>query len=165
MHAPPTDATLLQQIDDCLRRDGATPANLQAVLDQVLSHMGGNVGTIHLWDPASGMLRLAAQRGVPESLLPKVAVIPLGKGMAGQAAEKRQSVRVCNLQTDCSGAAEPRAEETGVQGSIAVPMLVSGSVRGVLGVAKAAAHDFDESEVRLLEVIATRVGEAFVSEG
>jgi putative methionine-R-sulfoxide reductase with GAF domain len=161
MHRPPTDSTLLQQIDQSLRSEGPSPGNLQAVLDQVLVHFGGNVNTIHRWDAASGVLRLAAHHGLPEAMLPKVAAIPLGKGMAGLAAERRQAVQVCNLQTDCSGTAQPGAKATGAQGSIAVPMLVGGELRGVLGVAKADEHDFDEKQIGLLEAIAGRIGEAF----
>jgi GAF domain-containing protein len=161
MDRPPTDSTLLQQIDQSLRSEGPSPANLQAMLDQILAHFGGNVDTIHRWDAASGVLRLAAHRGLPEAMLPKVAAIPLGKGMAGLAAERRQAVQVCNLQTDCSGAARPGAKATGARGSIAVPMLVGGELRGVLGVAKAGEHDFDEKQIGLLEAIAGRIGEAF----
>jgi hypothetical protein len=40
------------------------------VLDQVLAHFGGNVDTIHRWDAASGVLRLAAHRGLPEAKEP-----------------------------------------------------------------------------------------------
>ena len=156
-----TRTQLLEEISARLADEGATEAGLRGVLDRVLAHVEGNVGTIHRWDASSAMLQLETQRGVPDQLLPKITAIPQGKGMAGLAAERREPVQVCDLQTDCSGVARPAARETGAQGSIAVPMLVSGQVRGVLGVAKTAAHDFEETEVRLLQQIAGRIGEAF----
>jgi len=161
MQGARSQADVLQEIEQRLTSGGVSQANLQAILDRVLAHVEGNVGTIHRWDASSAMLQLETQRGVPDQLLPKITAIPQGKGMAGLAAERREPVQVCDLQTDCSGVARPAARETGAQGSIAVPMLVSGQVRGVLGVAKTAAHDFEETEVRLLQQIAGRIGEAF----
>jgi signal transduction protein with GAF and PtsI domain len=146
---------LLGEIEGLL---GGGDDPLPAVLDRVLGHFAGSVGTVHLLDPTSGLLRLRAQRGLPEALLPRVGQIPLGKGLAGLAAERRQPVQVCNLQSDTSGVARPAARETGVEGSIAVPMLVSGSVRGVLGVAKPNAHEFGADETALLQEVANLLG-------
>jgi GAF domain-containing protein len=47
-----------------------------------------------------------------------------------------------------------------MEGSLAVPMLTGGELRGVLGVAKAAAHDWSDTEKSLLLAIAARLGEA-----
>ena len=81
-------------------------------------------------DDADGMLHLKAQRGLPPPVLDKVQVIPVGKGMAGIAAERREPVQVCNLQTDDSGVARPGAKMTQMEGSLAAPMLKDGAVRG-----------------------------------
>jgi GAF domain-containing protein len=157
-----TEATdrqaLLDQIDT--RLAGASgEAGLQDVLGLVLRHFACAVGTIHRLDPASGLLKLCVQRGIPATILDRVGVIPIGKGMAGIAAERRQPVQVCNLQTDASGVAKPGAKETHMEGSIAVPMLVGEELRGVLGVAKPVAYDFTEAETALLSQIATRIGQ------
>src|SRR5262249_22932872 len=116
------------------------------------------VGTLHSLDPASGLLRLRAHRGLPDSLLPRVSTIPIGKGIAGLAAERLAPVQVCNLQTDTSGAARPAAKETGMEGSVAVPMLVADRVRGVLGVARPTACQFSEAEIASLLQIASVIG-------
>ena len=91
--------------------------------------------------------------------MPQVQRIPIGKGMAGLAAQRRECVSICNLQTDGSGAAKPAARLTGMEGAIAVPMLVNGELRGVLGVAKPTAYEFSESEKSLLLHIAMLIGE------
>src|SRR5216110_1850867 len=83
----------------------AEPAPFDAALDAVLGAFGCATGTIHRFDDGAGLLRLAAQRGLPEPLLPIVRAIPVGKGMAGRAAARREPVQVCNLQTDASGVA------------------------------------------------------------
>jgi putative methionine-R-sulfoxide reductase with GAF domain len=96
------------------------------------------------------MLQLRARRGIPDIILDKVKSIPVGKGMAGIAAERKQPVQICNLQTDASGVAKPSAKETKMEGSITVPMLIEGELRGTLGVAKPVPYEFSEEESNLL---------------
>src|SRR3712207_282210 len=101
---------LLSEIAHNLEEEGAAEADLHGVLDRVLDHFECVVGTVHHLDSSSGMLRLLAQRGVPSSIIDRVRVIPIGKGIAGLAAERREPVQVCNLQTDDSGVAKPAAK-------------------------------------------------------
>jgi len=125
----------------------------QELLSDLISSFGCSTGTIHLFDNESNLLKLQAQLGIPPFLLPKMATIPIGKGMAGIAAERRQPVEMCNLQTDDSGVARPAAKETKVEGSIAVPMLLDGNLYGVFGIAKPVPYDFTaEEEVNLLKI-------------
>ena len=150
---------LCTEIEVRLAKEGTSEAALQAILGQLLSAFGCTVGTLHSIDADTGMLRLRVHRGLPDTLLPRVQLIPIGKGMAGLAAERRAPVQVCNLQTDTSGAAKPSAKETGVEGSVAVPMLRADRVRGVLGIAKPVAGEFSEREIAALLQIAGVVGQ------
>jgi len=133
----------------------------QSALDLTLAEFKCPVGTIHMLDSKTQMLHLILRKGIPDAILDRVRVIPVGKGMAGLAAERRECVEVCNLQTDTSGDAKPGAKMTGMEGSIAVPMLVDGKVRGVLGVAKPTAYTFTDAEKQSLLAIATEMGRAF----
>jgi len=132
----------------------------QSVLDESIRAFGCQVGTVHWLDAQDGMLKLAAHRNLPPPIVQIVATVPVGKGIAGLAAQNREPVSLCNLQTDTSGQARPAAKTTGMEGSIAVPMLVAGELRGVLGVAMAAAHDWTDAEKSLLLAIAAKLGEA-----
>ena len=124
---------------------------LPDVLDAILAHFDCVTGTVHLLGD-DGMLDLLAQRGIPESILLMVSKIPVGKGMAGLAAERRKPVQVCNLQTDESGDVRPGAKDTKMEGSVAAPMFDSaGELIGTLGVAKPTAYDFSDDEMALLE--------------
>jgi len=124
---------------------------LPEVLDAILAHFECVTGTVHLLDD-SGMLQLLAQRGIPDSIIDKVSTIPVGKGMAGLAAERRKPVQVCNLQTDESGDVRPGAKDTKMAGSVAAPMFdTAGELVGTLGVAKPVAYDFSDEEMQLLE--------------
>lgn len=126
-----------------------------AVLDRALAAFACVTGTIHRTDPATGLLRLVAQRGIPPALLAKVDAIPFGKGIAGCAAERKDAVQLCNLQQDLGGVAKPDARQTNVQGALAVPILSSdGKVLGVLGVGKMQPYDFSEAEIADLKVCA-----------
>jgi L-methionine (R)-S-oxide reductase len=128
----------------------------QSLLTKIISTFDCTTGTIHVLDKETNLLRLKAQQGIPDFLLPKMEAIPIGKGMAGIAAERKKPVEMCNLQTDDSGVARPAAKETKVEGSIAVPMLLDGELFGTLGIAKPVPYDFTEDESEGL----LRIGES-----
>ena len=134
--------------------------DVQAVLDESIRAFHCQAGTVHWVDAQSGMLKLAASRNIPEPITQIIATVPIGKGIAGLAAQNRAPVSLCNLQTDTSGQARPAAKTTGMEGSLAVPMLTDGELRGVLGVAKATAYDWSDAEKVALLAIAARLGEA-----
>src|SRR4051794_31536540 len=130
----------------------------EQVLAATISHFGAQAGTVHLLQAgpvgAEPLLALKASSGIPPHIVEIVRTVPIGKGIAGLAAERREPITICNLQTDTSGQARPAARTTGMEGSIAVPMLGSkGELRGVLGIAKATAYDWSEAETSLLLAI------------
>ncbi len=123
------------------------------LLTEILAAFDCSTGSIHTLDKDSQLLHLKAYQGIPELLLPKMTVIPIGKGMAGVAAERKRPVQICNLQTDESGVARPSAKETKVEGSIAVPLMLNGQLRGILGIAKPVPYEFTpEQEETLMEI-------------
>lgn len=129
----------------------------QRVIDAAIADFNGCTGTLHRFDPKDNLLRLIAHRGVPEELIPKISVIPIGKGIAGVAAERRAPVELCNLQDDLGGVAKETARKTNVQGSLAVPCLHQGELRGTLGVGLRLPHDFSEDEKARLMAIGSAV--------
>ena len=129
--------------------------NPDAVLRATLAHFGCAAGTVHLLK--DGALSLAAHVNIPPPIVAIVQSVPIGKGIAGLAAERREPISLCNLQTDTSGQARPAAKTTGMEGSIAVPMLDGETLRGVLGIAKAGAHDWTDAEKADLLAIAARL--------
>ena len=146
---------LVSSIEPLLTED---QVDWSVVLDRLMTHFDCPVGTVHLMGEG-GMLRMAAQRGLPPPVLDKVGVIPVGKGMAGIAAERKEPVQVCNLQTDESGVARPGAKMTQMEGSIAAPMLSGDEVVGVLGVAKPVAYEFSKQQTADLMAAGRRLAE------
>ena len=133
----------------------AASGDLTAALAATIAHFGCQAGTIHLL--REGVLQLAAHKNIPPPVVQIIGTVPIGKGLAGLAAERREPVTICNLQTDTSGQVRPGAKATGMEGSLAVPMLAAGELRGVLGIAKAEAYDWSEAETALALAIAARL--------
>lgn len=138
----------------------ARGASADELMQIIVAGFDGQSGTIHRIDDA-GMLSLVAQIGVPESIMDKVVKIPIGKGIAGHAAAERRPVTICNIQTDTSGVARPSAKVTGMEGAIAVPMLVDGELFGTLGVGKNREYTWSDAEVNEIEQVATLLGKLF----
>ena len=124
------------------------------VLRATMAHFDCQAGTVHLLK--EGVLALAAQVNIPPTVAQLIQTVPLGKGLAGLAAERREPISLCNLQTDTTGQARPAAKTTGMEGTIAVPMLDGENLRGVLGIAKATAHDWTDAEKAELLALAAR---------
>ena len=125
-----------------------TPGNdeaLVALLRDVLAEFDCTSGTLHRAD--GDELTLVAHEGIPDPVLAKIETVPIGKGMAGLAAERREPVQVCNLQTDDTGVAEPGAIETGMEGAIAAPIFrPDDTLAGVVGIAKPEPYEFTPTE-------------------
>jgi putative methionine-R-sulfoxide reductase with GAF domain len=115
-------------------------------LTQTIAEFGCTTGTLHRLDSADRHLKLVAQQGIPEALMPIIQSIPVGKGIAGVAAERQEPVEMCNLQTDTSGVAKPGAKQTQVQGTLAVPVMDGGRLCGTLGIGKLVPYDFTTEE-------------------
>jgi signal transduction protein with GAF and PtsI domain len=120
------------------------------MLAGIVREMQAESGTIHLIG-ADGMLHLAAATaGFPEFLLKTISTIPVGKGMAGLAVERREPVDACNIQTDTSGDVRPGATATGMAGAIVVPIFRGDEVIGALGIANRSERTFAPTEIDAL---------------
>ncbi|MDQ4061874.1 MAG: GAF domain-containing protein [Pseudomonadota bacterium] len=119
-------------------------------LASIVSHFGADSGTIHML-AEDGLLHLkAATHGLPEAVLAAIQTIPVGKGMAGLAVERRRPVDACNIQTDASGDVRPGARATGLAGAIVVPIFRSDQVVGALGIANRTERTFSAAEIEEL---------------
>ena len=130
-----------------LRDQASDPSQ---VLDLALRHFRADTGTLHELG-SDELLHLKAWAGsIPEHLLALIQTIPVGKGIAGLAVERKEPVNLCNLQSDASGAVRPQARDTGVKGSVCVPVMSGERVVGALGIATIEEREFSEKDVELL---------------
>jgi L-methionine (R)-S-oxide reductase len=145
----PTDSSFLSEIEHTIH----DAHDWDAALGRILLEFGADSGTIHLLAEDGALHLKAASAGIPAVVLEQVKVVPVGKGMAGLAVERKQPVNACNIQTDTSGDVRPGARATGLKGSIVVPLLRDGSAVGALGIANQNERTFtDEETARLLAV-------------
>jgi GAF domain-containing protein len=154
-------ASLANDIAEWIRRNASAEAALQGALERALARFGAQGGTIHVLD--GSVLRLAAwTKTIPEPVLEAVREVPIGKGMAGMAAQRREPVSTCDLQADnAGGVARPGAKQTGLRGSICIPMIGTDSVvRGTLGVGCADSREFSAAEIAELEAAGAAIADA-----
>lgn len=128
---------------------------VQAWLEGTLTERGAKAGTVHLFDPADGLLHLAAWVAIPPPVLDAVRTIPRGKGMAGLAWERDVPVQTCNLQTDRTGDVRPGARAVDAQAAVALPVHgPDGTLRAVVGFAFAGERELTPDEIAALAALA-----------
>jgi GAF domain-containing protein len=132
--------------------------DLEKTLHDTLARFNSETGTIHRLHEPTQWLRLVAQVGLPPQLLDVVKVIPVGKGIAGQVIASGQPVTMCNLQTDTSGVAKPGAKQTGVGGTLCVPIRNGDKIVGTLGIGTRREYAYTPEETHQLEEIGRRIG-------
>lgn len=132
----------------------AAAGDCQRLLELTIRHFAAESGTVHLLGP-DGLLHLKAMSPpLPEPVLKIVQRIPVGKGMAGLAVERKAPVTACNIQTDTSGDVRPGARLTGMEGAIVVPVMRGDEAVGSFGIANRTERTFTEAETAALTEIA-----------
>ena len=131
-----------------------TQPDLEKILRDTLAKLNSETGTIHKLHEPTQLLRLLAQAGLPPQLLDMVSIIPVGKGIAGECAQKNRPVTICNLQTDTSGVAKPGAKQTGVGGAVCVPIRHGDKIIGTFGIGTKREHEYSAAEINSLQDIA-----------
>jgi L-methionine (R)-S-oxide reductase len=129
----------------------------QPWLERFVRDHGGVAGTVHRVR-AGELLLLTAAFNIPEQVVALVERVPLGKGMAGLAYERKQAISTCNIQTDDTGQVRPGAKMIGAQAGVALPVFDGqGVVRAVVGIAYKEERSLLESELASLDRAAARL--------
>ncbi len=133
-----------------------SPTNDDAWLAEFLRANGGVAGSVHRM--AGNELALAASVNLPPPVIEAVRRVPMGRGMAGQAAETKRPFQTCNLKADPSATVRPGARSVSAQAAVALPLLdASGTVRAVVGIAFAREGEIADAELRRLSDAAARL--------
>ena len=156
---------IVSEVERILREGVNLKASAETLLDTILAATSTTSGTLHVIGKGSGMLKLLAARQIPEVVLGKIQMIPVGKGMAGVAVEQAKPVTTCNLQEDdAGGIIRQGARATGAQGAIAIPLLQGEKAVGALGVATREPRDFTRAEIDSLLAIGRAIASAAQSQ-
>ena len=126
---------------------------LVELLDRVRELLRVDTAAVLLLD-SSWQLVATAARGLEAEVRQGVR-IPMGKGFAGRIAAEKRPVII--EQVNHTNVLNPVLREQGIVSLLGVPLLISGTVIGVLHVGTLVPRRFIDYEIRLLQIVADRV--------
>ena len=133
---------------------------LDELLMRVIGILGVDTAAILLLEDDGTTLVARAAKGLEEEVERGVR-IPVGRGFAGRIAATRNSVRILNLAE--ADVVNPILREKGLHSMLGVPLLVEGTVVGVLHVGTLHERAFDDDDEELLQRAGDRAALAIVS--
>jgi serine phosphatase RsbU (regulator of sigma subunit)/anti-sigma regulatory factor (Ser/Thr protein kinase) len=83
--------------------------------------------------------------------------LPVGRGFAGRVAATREPVMIPDLDDSPIEVVNPLMREKGVRSLLGVPLIVEGTVIGVLHVGTLTPRQFGQGDLQLLQLVADRV--------
>jgi serine phosphatase RsbU (regulator of sigma subunit)/anti-sigma regulatory factor (Ser/Thr protein kinase) len=150
----------LQSITDAALAYMPLETLLAELLTRVTAILGVDTAAILLLEDDDSTLVARAAKGLEEEVERGVR-IPVGRGFAGRIAATRRPVRILNLAV--ADVVNPILREKGLHSLLGVPLLVEGSVIGVLHVGTLRERAFDDEDEELLQRAADRAALAIVS--
>ncbi len=144
----------LQLVTDAALSHLELDAMLEELLSRVRDALEVDTVAILMLDDEAGELVAHAALGIEEEVERGVRV-PLGRGFAGRVAADRQPIVLADV--DHADVLNPILREKGIKSLLGVPLLLEGSVIGVLHVGSLVPRAFDERDVELLQLVADRV--------
>jgi GAF domain-containing protein/anti-sigma regulatory factor (Ser/Thr protein kinase)/ActR/RegA family two-component response regulator len=138
--------------------------DLQDVAPRVVNNLRSLIPALRVAlyriDPTSDDLLLVADSNDPAITIASSLVFHHGTGLAGLACQERRLVVTPNILTDSRFRLEPDVQtywaSTPIRAAVAVPLLGSASILGVLIVADREARIFADEELRVLEMFAAQ---------
>jgi phosphoserine phosphatase RsbU/P len=128
---------------------------LGQLLDRVRELLQVDTATVLLLDSSAQQLVVTAARGIEAAARQGVRV-PVGKGFfAGRIAAEKQPVIIERI--DRTNVLNPILRERGLYSLLGVPLLISGTVIGVLHIGTLTPRRFTDDDVSLLQIVADRV--------
>ena len=164
MSTPDEQRTMSDVDDSQLRRiESVTDAALAhldvedllgELLDRVRELLAVDTAAVLLLDSSGQQLVVTAARGI-EAAVRQGVHVPVGKGFAGRIAAEKQPVII--EKVDHTNVLNPILRERGLYSLLGVPLLISGTVTGVLHVGTLTPRRFTDNDVKLLQIVADRV--------
>jgi anti-sigma regulatory factor (Ser/Thr protein kinase) len=130
---------------------------LRELLGRVREVLDVDTIAILLYDPEANQLVARAAKGIEEEVEQEVR-LPLGQGFAGRIAAERVAIVIRDV--DHADILNPILREKGIRSLLGVPLIVEGSLIGVMHVGSLRPRTFDERDVAVLELAAARAAPA-----
>ncbi len=144
----------LRAIDIAISSNHSLLATLDVLLDQITKELKVDAAVILLLNEARGQLEFGACQGFQTMSL-RYTNLRLGEGMAGRAAQQRQTIHIQNLKSDPRSLVNaPALVNEGFVSYLASPLLSQGQVKGVLEIFHRSELDPDDEWLGFLETLA-----------
>jgi signal transduction histidine kinase len=155
--ATATHLERLQQITDAALAHLQLDQLLPELLARVREMLGADTSAVLLLDEQQRELIAWAAVGLEEEVERGIR-IPIGKGFAGRVAAERRPIILDDV--DHADVLNPVLREKGVKSLLGVPLLLEGSVLGVMHVGTLSPRLFTQDDLGLLQLVADRVSVA-----
>jgi phosphotransferase system enzyme I (PtsP) len=135
---------------------------LANVTDLVAKRLDADVCSIYMVDPDHRRLTLASTIGLEASAVGRVA-LPMGEGLVGLAADRGEPIAIEDARTHPSYRYFPETGEERFASLMAAPLIVQGSVIGVIVIQTIEPRRFDEPDIELLQTCASLLAPVVVN--
>jgi signal transduction histidine kinase len=142
----------LNAISGTLSQSLSLDVILNSALDKTLEVIEAEIGGILLLDEKSQMLSYGVHRGLSDEFVRGIASLALGEGIAGQVAERGETLVVDDISRDPRVTRSVVAEE-GLKAFVSVPLKYKERIVGVLNIASRRPRPFPEQQVQLLTAV------------
>jgi phosphoserine phosphatase RsbU/P len=136
-------------------------ALLDVLLERVQHILAVDTVAVLLVDTAATQLVAHAARGLEEELRQGTRV-PIGRGFAGRIAAERKPIILDDVGPDV--VVNPILWRKGIKSMVGVPMIVGGTLIGVVHVGSLTSRTFTTDDANLLQLAADRVAAAITAE-
>ncbi len=134
---------------------------LEELLDELLVRVQAalevDTVAILLYDEEANQLVARAAKGIEEEVERGVR-LPLGQGFAGRIAAERVAIFIADV--DHADILNPLLREKGISSLLGVPLIVAGSLIGVMHVGSLTPREFGQSDLAVLQLAAARAAPA-----
>ncbi len=151
--APSEQVRLLYSLSDPALSELALDGFLDELLARVQEALSVDTVAILLFDEASQQLVARAATGIEEEVERGVR-IPIGRGFAGRIAAERAAIVIADV--DHADILNPILRQKGIRSLLGIPLIVEGSLIGVLHVGSLSPRDFGPRDLAVLQVAAVR---------
>jgi serine phosphatase RsbU (regulator of sigma subunit)/anti-sigma regulatory factor (Ser/Thr protein kinase) len=129
---------------------------LAELLQRLTDILEADTAAVLLVEDDGQMLAARAAKGLEEEVEQEFR-LPFGQGFAGRIAATREPVVIPDVENSPIEVANPLMREKRVRSLLGVPLIVEGTVIGVLHVGTVTPRDFADGDVQLLQLVADRV--------
>lgn len=150
---------VLNRLSAAISQTGSLEKALQTTLAELLMLTGADMGSIHLLDPATHSLKLAASQGISKGFVCAERRIPIGDCLCGEAARTGRLIVSEDLMTD-PRLVRPACREEKFGSVVSIPLTSRERPLGILTLYAARSHAFSDTDHTLLTLVGRHIGVA-----